>query len=577
MGWVRRAGALLAILCGCAGQIGGDGESEAAVDIPRSDDPDAPAPWTLHVDTTPTDSFAPPSATTWPITGQVTASEGLSTLMVADMAVPTGADGSFTREVSILPGLNLVPIEATDLASPEAHSRQAHRSILSADYLPEGHINPGAAALTLTNEVVAPMAEPLQARVATIDIASEIMARPTLTDDECVTYPDSARHGTPTLELLVDEMGELWLQVVIPNLEVRFHGHCSTFLFSTDITGKMTSHVVLRAKLFAPPGETCVAGLEHEPAVVDLVDFDMDVSGGSSLLELLIVTLAGEMKEGDTADALKTEFSAEADMLLSGELDGVTVFDTSETMNLFDTPIDVSLCLTGLVTESGTLRARVGATAAGPGGALVAPGAPQVGGVLPPSMPGRLWLDSNLVSQLVFAAWRAGALHSEGAETIDLATLTLIVPELRGQFPEGSAITIGIEGRLPPLVRAAPADSTEGDMVLDIGDLHLLLEVDGELLFRVGTQLSLTLELVPEGGALKPEVVDVQSEIWILEEPIVDADDETLASAIGLQIGEAAAALLGDAAIGLPEVGGALVPVDATTTPDGRYVEIVLE
>ncbi len=538
------------------------------------DDPDAPAAYTLAVDTSPTGSFAPAHATTWSVSGRVTASEGLGPLTVAGGAVPVGAGGSFTREVSIGPGLNLVEIEARDMAAP-AHSRQAHRAVLAADYLPEGHINPAAAALTLTNEILAPMAEPLSGRVAALDIAGEIMARPTLTDDTCTTYPDSARHGTASLAIVVSDTGELWLELTIPNLEIRFHGNCSTFLFSTDIRGSMTTDVVLRARLSAPPGDVCVTGFEHEPPVVDLVGFDMDVSGGSGLLDGLLVSLMGEMREGDTADSLAEELATQADALLGSELTGVTVFDSTETMSLFDTPVDVHLCLTGLVTEGGTLRATVGATAAGPGGALEAPGAPIVAGELPPATPGKLWLDGNLIAQLLFSAWRSGALASDGVETIDVGTLGLVVPSLRGRYPAGTMADISIDGRLPPLVTAAPAE--EGDLVLSIGELHLSISVAGELLFRIGTNLRMTLELVPEGGALRPEVADVQSDIWVVEEPLMDADDEALAAAVGLQIGSAASSLLGETAIALPDIGGAMVPVDVVTTPGGRYVEITVE
>lgn len=570
---MRRVSALwLALLVGCVGDLagthGGTGEASAG---PEGG---VRLPWSLSVDTSATDAYAPAHATSWNVSGRVTASHGIGPLTVAGSTVPVASDGSFAREVPITPGVTLVPIEATDAATP-AHSRQAHRSILAAEYLPEGHINPTAAALTLTNDILASLAAPLASRVAGLSIAEAIGSRPTLTDGTCTTYPDDARHGTPTLELVVSDVGELWLVVTVPNLYVQFHGSCSALFFSTDIYGEMATDVVMRSRLTAPAGDVCISGFDHEPPVVELAGFDLDVTGSGSLFESLLVSMLGEMREGDTADAMAEEFAAQADALLGSELMGLSVFDSTQTMSLFDTPIDVHLCLTGIVTEGGTLRAQVGATASGPGGPVDAPGAPMVFGGLPASAPSTLLLDANLVGQLLFSAWRAGALEREEVERVDVATLALVVPELRNRYPAGTMATIGVEGRLPPFVTAAaPAD---GDLFLEIGELYLLVAVDGELLFRIGAQVRMTLELVPEGGELRPEVVDVDADVWVAEEPVLDADDGALAAAVELQIGEAASALLGDATVALPDLGGAVLPTAVAASPDGRYVEISLE
>ena len=565
---------VLCLVSGCVGELGAYDTKAASGPVPgRTGGPDG---YVLTIDTSATDSYAPAHATSWTISGRVVASEGLSSLSVGGGPVPVGAGGQFTRDVSLMPGLNLVPIEASDMGAPP-HLRQGHRAILATDYLPEGHINPRAASLTLTNEILADMAAPLAGLVSGLDIAAEIRSRPTLTDDECRTVPDSASHGTPTLSLTVDGTGALWLEIRIPGLDVRYHGRCSTFLFSADVTGRMQTDVVLRTQLTAPPGDVCITGLAHTPPVVDLVGFDNSVSGGGSLLELLIVTLAAEIKEGDTADALKAEFEAQADMLLSSELMGLTVFNVSETMTLFDTAIDVRLCMTGLVTEGGALRAIVGANAMGPSGGDVAgaaPGAPIVAGELPAVSPGKLWLDANLVGQLLFSAWHAGGLADDAVEEIPLDTLMIVVPDLRGRYPAGTMARIGIDGQMPPLVRAAaPGD---GDLLLEIGELHLLISAGDDLLFRIGAVIRMTLELAPDGASLRPEVSDVTADTWIIEEPVVDADEEVLNAAIQLQIGTAASALLGDATIGLPDIGGAVVPTDVTASPGGRYVEITL-
>ncbi|MCS6799334.1 MAG: hypothetical protein NZ898_12560 [Myxococcota bacterium] len=538
----------------------------------------------LRIDTSSTQPYAGETATTWDVRGRVTASEGIGALQVAGRTVTPAASGEFSTSVPIRAGLNLVEITATDRASP-AHARKGHRVLLSSNYIAEGALNPRAAALVLTDAILSSMVAPLAGRVASIDIASEIMRRRTLTDDDCVTRPTGARHGRPTLALRVTPEGALRLEVVVPGLRVDFAGTCSNFFLGTvNVRGNMTTDVVLATVLSAPPSDNCVVGLQHGPPSVELRGFDLDVSGGSSLLEMLAIAIVSEMREGNTAEALEAEMTAEASALLDSELRELTVFDAGSTLTLFDVPLRVGLCMTGLVSEGGVLRAYVGARVQGPGGRDEAPGAPALRGELPPPAPGALWLDANLVGQLLFGAWRAGALSRPDAQQIDGSLLALLAPSLRSHLPSGSRVDVSIEGELAPFVRAAEppaADATAGepaaDLIVGLGDLQLILSGGDRELFRIGTLLELHLDLVPVEGGLKPEVTDVQARAWVLDEPVADVDDEVLEEAVTLQIRDAAASLLGDAVITLPDIGGvALQAAEVRAEPGGRYVRVTL-
>nr|MDQ3037381.1 hypothetical protein [Myxococcota bacterium] len=355
--------ALGAVLPACAtGALSEEGGTVPPAPVDPGE-PDVPGGWTLEVDTRATSAFVAPDVTSARIEGLVIASERATRLSVAGIDVPLATGGAFTVSVPAAPGLVHVPIEAFDGAR---HTRRADRSLLVASFLEEGALSPAAASLVLSSAVVEAMAAPLQDRAAAIDIATEIRSRPTLTDDDCVTRPTGASHGTPRLRTFIDETGSLILEITIPSLEVSFEGTCDTFLSSTDVTGEMSTHVVMRTQLWATPGDTCAAGLEHGPVSVELTDFDLDIRGGSGLFGLL-VTLGGELREGDTADALRAEFAAEAEALLDAELGMVRVFDEVGTRALFGVELELALCLTGLVTEDGVLRAIVGSSVRGPG------------------------------------------------------------------------------------------------------------------------------------------------------------------------------------------------------------------
>ena len=533
--------------------------------------------WAIFIDTSSTDPYLPAEAASATIAGQVVAPASLSRFTVAgDAVLPNGA-GQFDADVPVTAGLNIIELEASDLSEP-ANERRTNTAVLAADYLPEGELNSSAAALALTDAVVGPLAAPMQPLVRDIDVAAEILARPVLTDDgTCTTYPTSATQGTPRLRLFVGEDGGLWLEVLIPQVRIDFYGHCSTFIMDTDITGDMETEIAILSRLSAPPGEDCLVGLDHSPAEVELRDFDLDVQGGSGLLDSLVVMIMGEISEGDSAETLREEIAVEAESMLGPELEDITIFESSEVMDLLGTPMTLDLCVTGLVTSNSTLLALVGARVEGDGAAVNdAPGVPMTPGELPDPQPGSFYLDANLVGQLVYSAWRSGALLGEDISQTPYALLSLVCRDLEGLFPEDSMIDVSIDGRLAPMARAV--ESGPGDLVLELGNFVLGLEVEGELLARVGTQLGLVLDLQPEGAGLRPVVASVTTETFVIEEPMVDIDDEVLTSAIDLQMSSTAADLLGDAIIALPSIGDApMTPVDAEPVPGGRYVRVVLE
>jgi len=530
------------------------------------------------IDTSSTNPYVDMGVEGHMVSGRVSSPEGIESLTVEGELVTPDSDGSFEVEVAVTPGLQLVEIEALDNATPQ-QSRLGHLSLLSADFLPEGEVNPTAALLVLTNEVVSSMAEPMQEMVAEIDVASEILARETLSDDEqCTTRPTAATQGTPTLSLSVNEAGELWMEVLVPEVHIEFDGTCSMLISTVDVTGSMDTNILIRTQISAPPSEDCLVGLDSSPPAIELEEFDLQLTGGGPLTGWLVSMMA-DRSEGATAEQLRTEFAAEAEALLAAELEGVTIFESNETMNLFDVAMDTELCLTGLVTEEGVLRAYVGAKVIGPGG-LEGPGAPMVAGDVPPPAPNTLWLDANLVGQLLFSAWRGGGLDGEDIAEVDMALLAMLNRDLEELFPTSPPISVSMAGHLPPYVRAVePVDGeATGDLVLEIGNMDLLLDVDGQRLFRVGSQLELTLDLVPDGAGLRPEVVNIESVAHVLEEPLVDIDDAALAEAVRLQIGMVASDLLGDdTVISLPEVGGAMSPTDAVPVPGGRFIEVSLE
>jgi hypothetical protein len=551
---------------------------------PPDDDPPPPPaedPWSIDVDMSGLDRFVTGGAETWPVGGRATASEGLSGVEVNGAPATVMPDGSFTADVPVEPGLSLVPIVARDGATP-AHARKAHRSLISASFQPEGALNPQAVAVGVTQTMVDAMAAPLATEIAGLDLAREILSRETLSaDDTCTTWPTGARHGAPVLRLVIDEDGALWLNIRVPGLRIDFNGVCSILFGMSDVTGQIATDVEIWSQVSGPASDGCVMGLAHTEPYVELPGFDMSVTGSGAAGWL--ITLFSGGREADARAQMAVEFAAQADTMIGERLAGLSLFDRSETLTLFGQEVTVDLCLTELAPMGGTLRARLGARVRGTAGegGHAAPGAPILPGALPDGGADSLWLDSQLIAQLVFSAWRAGGLDRDGLggeEPIMVGILTALVPAIRGRFPAETPIDITTSAELPPVVRAAPvAEGATGDMVIEIGDMMIDLSAAGEPLFRLGATLRLTLELTPTAdGALQPMVLDTEAEAHLLEEPIGDAPDEVLESVVADRIPETAGGLLDGAAIALPDVGGAITPMDVTADPGGRYLRIRL-
>jgi hypothetical protein len=529
--------------------------------------PPGEAPYTLAVDMSKLDRYVTGAPATWPVVGVASASLGLAGVDVETMPASVDGAGAFSQDVPVAAGLQVVPVVARDA---KGHARQAHRALISADYLPEGSLARDAASLALTDAVLAGMAGPLTQQAGDIDVAAEIMARDTLSvDDRCTTWPVQATQDATQVALALDGTA-LWLNVRVPNLYVYFEGECQGLFQTIPIAGEMTMDIDAWTQLSPNPGAACLVGFAHTTPDVQLPGFSFNVWGTAGPLANWLVDIASSGKAQQAHDQFQQEFTQQADTLLGQKLAGLSVFDKHTTMTLLGEPVDVHLCLTGLVPVAGQLVARVGATASA-GGTREAPGAPQLGG--PSAEPGakELLLDADMVGQLLFSSWRAGGLHKAGVQQVDFSLISLIAPDLDGMFPDDARVDVDIDGELPPVVSASPVAGA--DLRIDLGDLMVDLSVQGQHLFRLGARVTLDLDLVPQDGGLGPTVVATTSEVHLLDE-IVDAPDAALETAVQSKLADSAAQLVAGAKLVLPEIPGLGAPVGVTPDVGGRFLRI---
>lgn len=534
------------------------------------DAPPDPKGWTITVDMSPLDRYVDPAATSWTVRGIASATEGLASVDVDGRAATIADHGAFAQDVTVMPGLTRVPVLVRDDAG---HERKGDRTLLAMRLLAAGAHDRTAASLVLDNATLAAMSDGLAAQAGTVDVAGEIMARDVLSqDDRCVTWPEQATQGTVAVQL-VEDAGDLWLHITIPDLHVAFGGECQGLLSTIPIEGEMSGTIHVWSQL-AARGATgdCLTAFDHATPEVQIQGWTFGVWGVGGPLQNWIVDRFSGSKSAEARAQIASEVGTRADALLGEKLANISVFDRTSELALLGQPVTLHLCLADLATVGDALVARVAAAASGPGTSHQAPGAPQLDGAVVTPARGELVLDGNLIAQLLFASWQGGGLQRAAGDA-DLGVLQILVPALYDRWPDATRAQVSIDAELPPVVRA----SSDHDLTIELGDLMVDLSVEGTRIFRFDVGLTLVLDLVPAAGKLSPQVVDTRATVSLIDE-LYDSPDAALEQAVATQIGGAASGLLGDAAaIALPDLPGLGTPVDVVPDANGRFLRIKLQ
>ncbi|MDQ3340605.1 MAG: hypothetical protein M4D80_36065 [Myxococcota bacterium] len=551
---------LVVVALGCQGSRAGD------------DTPPDPKGWTITVDMSGLDRYVvPETETNWTVRGKATATEGLATVDIGDINGTFADDGAFMQSVAVAQGTTRVPILVRDQAG---HERKATRTLMATRFLVDGSHNASAASLVLDDAILAAMSGSIAGQAGTIDVAAEIMMKNVLSqDDRCTTWPVSAQQGVVRVEL-VEDLGNLWLHITVPSLDVRFGGQCQGLLQTIPIAGRMGGTLHIWSRLTAKPAqESCIDSFAHTLPEVQVAGWQFDVWGVGGPLQNWIVDLFSGEKSAEAKAQIASEVRTRANTMLTEKLANISVFDRTSELTLLDKPVALHLCLGGLEKIGPQLVARIAASAIGPGGDREAPGAPQIdGAALNPAMK-ELVLDANLVAQLLYASWRNGGL-ARVASDVDIGIFQILMPQLYERWPDATTAQVAIDAELPPIVRAS---TTTNDLTIELPDLMVTLSVEGTQILKLNVGLTLVLDLEPSAGKLSPKVIDSKAEVALIDE-LYDGPDAALEQAVQSQIGGAAAGLLGDsAAIALPDLPGLGAPVDVVPDAGGRFLRIRLQ
>lgn len=575
------------------------GSSDEPGDRPGTTNPAEDEPFSIEVDTAASDTYLPLDAATGEVRGTVIASAGAESAEVDGEEVALDARDGFRVAVPLSRGLTHVEVHGFDA---EGRSARGDRALLRAEYLEEGALRERAVALAVDDALLGAMASTAVGSLGMLELSSFVPpGTAVVSGSPCTIYVDSITHAPPSIALSTTTDGRLRGTVRLTDVTVNVHGRCSALGLSVELrrgTQIDQTDVELTTTLAPsfPADGACADGLVASDTNVRITRFDIDLRlGGCGLLCSAAGEVVGELAEGFVRDYLEDQVEEMVVDQLGPALDGVSILETSTSMDFLGTPVEVGLCLTGLESTGGVLVAMLGARAEGPGGDTEAPGAPGLPATVPALPSGSVAIDPALVGQILFSAWRGGALHldslgasgEEGGLSLSVDVLAGVVPALRPllgtEIPRGAALEIGVEAAMAPLVRAAtPTEAAMGaDFFLELGDLRLRIGAAGRELFVLSSTVRLALALEPDArGALGPTLVrgattTTTSLARTTVPSVTSRMGEALARLVDGLVPTQIGPLLEGAAITLPDVG---VPLAiASIEPDaGGFLVVTL-
>ncbi len=586
----------LALVAGCANGRFRSREIEPGETDPtdRPDPMTMPEPdaWLVSVDSTPSDRYLERSEATASIRGTVEANLGADRAEVdgADLTLD-GSDG-FSTTAPVPEGVSVVEIHGFDVNDNEA---RGDRAVLRADYLEEGVRDADSLQIAVNDALLSGLAAGALggAGLETLSLGSFITPGTAIVSgDPCTIYVDQITNGTPRIALGTTADGRLRATATVPDITVNIRGQCSALGYDVGIRdGSQVDETdvqitMILEPIFPAPGE-CASGLRATEPTVEITRFDIDLRLSGSLLLSVAGELVGELAEGFVRGMLEDQVQDMIGPAIGPALEDVSLLDTTTTMDFLSTPVELSLCMTGLDTRDGVLVATLGTSAMGPGGTTDAPGAPRLPATSGTLTSGTLAIDPALVGQILFSAWRGGALQLDSlgsgsggpSLTIDLlgGVVAALRPMIGTTIPRGSPLELGIDAAMAPLVRGpTPMEAAAGaHFMLEIGDLRLTLGAAGRPLFVLSSTVRLGLSLEPNAeGALVPTLVPAATtaSTHVAETAVPGVTmrmADSLSSLVNGMVPTQIGPLLEGAAISLPDIGAPITITSVTADPGG--------
>ena len=427
-------------------------------------------------------AFAPDGAAS--LVGSVVAgSSPLTQLTLNGEAVPLGADGAFDTALALEPGINILSLRAEDEGSGRAVDG---RAVYAGPLHDPGVSLPAAVRMQLGPELlddddadlddVAAIAELVMLEA---DLSTAFVGLPIDAGFATIT-PQSLSFDDVSVDIVPLD-GELAAAIVLHDVWMDFEAEDNYIGLNVDGSAWLDS-MTLSLSLAAEGSDIAATD-----AQASLEGYGLEVDWVPGWLE--------DDLAGWTQETLETEIAATAQDTVA-ELVGEYIGAFAIEAEILD-GVELSVSLAEVASDADGLRLELDASVSVLGTSLPTDaGSAATDGAAPawPASASPFWVaaDDDLVNQIMFAMWGAGALSGfsySGAELTALSGAEIVPP-----LGPVSDVSLGIE--MPPSLHPPTADDMSIDLRLGEWTMVFTRE-DGEVLSfsvnaRTGAQVSFT-------------------------------------------------------------------------------------
>ncbi len=460
---LRTLAASLLVLIGCSSA--GEGE-----DLPPTLEVTSPARGALAGD-----------AETVTVTGRVTDDQPGVKVTVGGTQVTPAADGTFSAEVPLGTGVELIEVHAIDSAGNDVRDVRAvlAGALGPTDGTQTGQLGAraGVTALRGIGNAVATAAKGIDFKAAAMSM------NPLYNDDGClgavINITDLTRGNITTS--LVPKTGLLSTDVYVENIMVKASAKWRVACFGATATVTLRA---TKAKIHGDLGARVSTGklLTSLPsAAVTFEGFTFDVGGIPSELEGLVRTQVRDKVASMLADQIKTRVPPIANTALAGLVaKPVNTQLLGKTMTVSVVPSNVAITASELYLGLSTKLLVAG----GEGGTFLTTPVSLSASSMNATQGLGVAIDDDIVNQLFAGLWAADAL--------DLSMAIDTIPAL-GALVDDDATQMALTMSLPPTV-----STDTGELKLALGDIIIHLRDDaGNDVQTIAMSITTTLAAEP--------------------------------------------------------------------------------
>lgn len=550
-----------ATLIGCGGGGGGSSRGSAAAAV-ASNTPAATTSGSTSTPTTSTtptgpvggDTTAPDLVLTSPARGEHTtqamvrvegnvtdAQSQVAYLLVNGTPVQVAAGGAFTQVVPVTQGLNIIDVEAGDLAG---NKTRTVLPVVAGAFRPEGQLVGDALAARL-NQPAFDAAERLaEQQLAAVPVGAIITAQNPLYDGGNVlanvqVNATGASVGAPDLELQ-PRAGALGVRAVVNAIEVRTRatGRVSGIPYGLTINVTAT-RAVLTADANVAVGTGGAVTTTLDNVQVTLEGFRFDIRGIPTFLENLARNAVRTRVERMIRTQVERAVPGEVNKLIAGANGPITRTILGKPVTMRLSPRSVAFDASGCsVVCDGDVSLPAAQGAPTTPGSLVTPGAPPALGLTPAV---HLSLNDDLLNRAAHAAWRGGlmnlsisptnvtALGLPAAIPLDAFTLVAFFPQLAPFARPGDPLELEVSAGTPAILRTR-AGGQAGTLEAGLGDLTISIYIapagqPRRLVLKAGTQARIGVQPSVTNNRVQLAVVGQPTLVTdVFETPLVPLD-----------------------------------------------------